>query len=111
MAPTKSSKDKRDKHIRPKLTSAQKNTRRQKFLDLTNAVRDARESYQGAVKSISEKHGRQVSKLLNVIYYLPDHRSKRWTRQQLFLGRARRRANPWNAFLRQKLNEANAGVS
>lgn len=55
MAPTKSSKDKR---IRPKLTTAQKNTRRQKFTDLTNAVRDARESYQKSVKTISEKHRR-----------------------------------------------------
>lgn len=46
------------------------------------------------------------------IYYLPGHqRSQRWTRQQLFLGRVRRRANPWNAFLREKLNEANAGAS
>ena len=44
-------------------------------------------------------------------FYLPGQRSARWTRQQLFLGRAHRCANPWNAFLRQKLSEANAGAS
>jgi hypothetical protein len=47
-----------------------------------------------------------------MIYYLPgQQRTERWTRQQLFLGRVRRRANPWNAFLRKKIQEANAGVS
>jgi hypothetical protein len=40
-----------------------------------------------------------------MIYYLPGHqRTPRWTRQQLFLGRVRRRANPWNAFLQKKNN-------
>ena len=55
MAPIKFSKDKR---VQPKLTSAQKETRCQKFVDLADAIHDARESYQGAVKSISEKHRR-----------------------------------------------------
>ena len=65
MAPTKSSKDKRirekhtwEKRIQPKLTAAQKLARRQKFVDLTKAIHDARESYQKSVKTISEKHRR-----------------------------------------------------
>ena len=31
--------------------------------------------------------------------------------KQLFLPRTRRSGNPWNAFLRRKLNEVNAGLS
>jgi len=48
----------KDKRIRPKLTSEQKKTRRQNLLDLTNAIREAQDSHQTAVKSISEKHKR-----------------------------------------------------
>ena len=55
MARTKTSKHKR---LRPKLTSEQIKTRRQKFVDLTNAIRDARDSHQEAVKNISQKHRR-----------------------------------------------------
>jgi hypothetical protein len=56
MAPTKSSK--KDKRIRPKLTPAQKETRRQKFIDLTNAIGEARNSYQEAAHDIAKQHGR-----------------------------------------------------
>jgi hypothetical protein len=55
MARTKTSKDKR---IRPKLTNEQIKARRQKFVDLTNAIRAAQDSHQEAVKTISEKHRR-----------------------------------------------------
>ena len=51
-------KNPKDKRIRPKLTSAQIKTRRQKFVDLTNAIRNARDSHQDTVKNISEKHRR-----------------------------------------------------
>ena len=36
-------------------------------------------------------------------------RSKKWTKNQLFLGRVRRRANPWNAYVRERLQVANEG--
>jgi hypothetical protein len=55
MARTKTSKPKR---IQPKLTSDQTEARHQKFVDLTNAICEARDSHQEAVKSISEKHRR-----------------------------------------------------
>jgi hypothetical protein len=59
MARTKTSKDKR---IRPKLrlTNEQIKARRQKLVELTNAIHAARDSsHQEAVsKTISEKHSR-----------------------------------------------------
>jgi hypothetical protein len=36
-------------------------------------------------------------------------RSKSWTKNQLFLGRVRCRANPWNAYVRERLRAANEG--
>jgi hypothetical protein len=112
MAPTKSSKDKhiqgkhtQEKHIWPKLTTAQKIMRCQKFVDLTDAIRDARESYQKSVKTISEKHRRQVSNIVNFYFYLPGKRSERWTRQQIFLGRVHQRANPWNAWFNHQTTQ------
>jgi hypothetical protein len=33
----------------------------------------------------------------------------KWTRGQLFLQRMRRKPNPWNAFVTERLDEANAG--
>ena len=51
-------KPSKEKHIRPKLTTEQIKRRREKFVDLTNAISDARDSHQKAVKNISEKHRR-----------------------------------------------------
>ncbi|KAI0245902.1 hypothetical protein BJV78DRAFT_1158297 [Lactifluus subvellereus] len=89
MARTKSSEKK--KRFRPKLTSAQKEAHCKKLLGLTEDIDSARKVYQEAAHDIAEKHGR----------------SQRWTRQQLFLGRLQHCSNPWNAFLRKKLREAN----
>lgn len=38
-------------------------------------------------------------------------RTSKWMRKQLFLPRTCCSGNPWNAFLRWKLNEVNAGLS
>jgi hypothetical protein len=56
MAPTKPSK--KDKRVRPKLTQAQKEARKEKIADLTNAIDDARNFYQDAACDIAEKYGR-----------------------------------------------------
>jgi hypothetical protein len=109
MAPTKSSK--KAKRVRPKLTEGQKETCRKKFADLSNAIETARESYKQAVCEISENHGRYVIFELKYVCYLVCKRTQRWAQQQLFLGCIWHCANLWNAFLQQKLHEANAGSS
>ncbi|KIM51896.1 hypothetical protein SCLCIDRAFT_142287 [Scleroderma citrinum Foug A] len=55
--------------IRPHLTEAQKNARREKFIALTNDVQQAHAIYSNKVQAISKKHGQ----------------SERWTSCQLYI--------------------------
>ena len=48
------------KRVRPKLTSAQKQSRRKRFVDLTNAIGVARAVYEEEATSIAETFGRFV---------------------------------------------------
>jgi hypothetical protein len=48
----------RTKRIRAKLNSDQKELRRKKLVDLTNAVTEARDQYEETSRSIAEIHGR-----------------------------------------------------
>lgn len=79
-------------------------------MDLTDAIVNARANYHGEVEAISRKFGRYVSLItfleVSESTYL---RTRQWTRNQLFLMKSRRAANPWNAFVRDKLKEENAG--
>jgi hypothetical protein len=56
MAPTKSSV--KAKRVRPMLTQAQREARREKFANLTNAIDEARNLYQNAAHDIAEKYKR-----------------------------------------------------
>jgi hypothetical protein len=48
------------KKVRPKLTSAQKESRRKKFVDLTKAIGVARAAYEEEATSIAETFGRFI---------------------------------------------------
>ncbi|KAG2029148.1 hypothetical protein BDR03DRAFT_987951, partial [Suillus americanus] len=87
------------KKIRPQLTTCQKAARHAKFVALTDDVNGARTTYMDQVQVLAKKHGR----------------SERWTRRQLYLGgqtvRRSRRPNAWNAFVCQRLDDINEGLS
>lgn len=55
MAPTSTSKHQR---VRAKLTTEQKTKRHNKFVNLTNAIATARETYQEEARAIAQDHGR-----------------------------------------------------
>ncbi|KAG1784997.1 uncharacterized protein HD556DRAFT_1451162 [Suillus plorans] len=84
------------KHICAKLTDIQKAACRTKLVKLTDAITTAQDTYQEEASAIAKDNGLSL----------------RWTRRQLYTGKGvfnRRCANPWNAFVRQKLNEENEG--
>ncbi|KAG1719408.1 hypothetical protein EDD22DRAFT_963254 [Suillus occidentalis] len=82
--------------IRAKLTDTQKAARRTKLVKLTNAITTAQDAYHEEACAIAKDNGRSL----------------KWTRKQLYTSRGvfnRRSANPWNAFVKQKLDEENKG--
>jgi len=96
------------KKIRPRLTDEQKNTRREKFVALTNDIEQARTVYSNKIENISKKHGRYVFQSVTWTLIYTVIRSERWTSRQLFIStRARRRPTAWNGFVRERLNDIN----
>ncbi|KAG2744460.1 hypothetical protein P692DRAFT_20745511 [Suillus brevipes Sb2] len=84
------------KHIHAKLTDTQKAACRTKLVKLTNAITTAQDAYHEEACAIAKDNGRSL----------------KWTRKQLYTSRGvfnRRSANPWNAFVKQKLDEENKG--
>ncbi|KAI6149058.1 hypothetical protein EDD17DRAFT_1514058 [Pisolithus thermaeus] len=84
------------KCVRPKLSSGQKEERRARQMKLASDIASARGAYAQEARDIAQTHGRSL----------------KWTRVQLLMGqnlRDRRRINSWNAFIRAKLREVNAG--
>ena len=98
------------KRIRPQLTDEQKNTRREKFVALTNDIEQARAVYSNKIKNISKKHGRYVFQSVTWTLTYTAIRSERWTSCQLFISsvtRPHRRPTAWNSFIRERLNDIN----
>ncbi|KAG1785113.1 uncharacterized protein HD556DRAFT_1451008 [Suillus plorans] len=87
------------KKVRPQLTTCQKAACRAKFIALTDDVNSARTTYMDQVQVLAKKHGH----------------SEHWTRCQLYLGgqtvRRSQRPNAWNAFVHQRLDDINEGLS
>ncbi|KIK33234.1 hypothetical protein CY34DRAFT_18499 [Suillus luteus UH-Slu-Lm8-n1] len=84
------------KRVRAKLTMVQKVARHEKSVKLSNALATAQDAYQEEARAIAQEHGRSL----------------KWTRKQLHVGKGifnKRSANPWNVFVRQKMNEYNEG--
>ncbi|KAG1719263.1 hypothetical protein EDB19DRAFT_1836913 [Suillus lakei] len=82
------------KHVRTKLTMVQKVACHEKFVKLTNALTTAQDAYQEEARAIAQEHGRSL----------------KWTCKQLHMGKGifnKCRMNPWNAFVRQEMNEYN----
>ncbi|KAG0695960.1 hypothetical protein DFH29DRAFT_1004997 [Suillus ampliporus] len=93
MAPISTSKHQR---VRAKLTTEQKAKQRNKFVNLTDAIATACETYQEEARAIAQDHGQSL----------------KWTRRQLHTTKTflnRWSANPWNAFVRKNLNKYNEG--
>ncbi|KAG1879872.1 hypothetical protein F4604DRAFT_1679435 [Suillus subluteus] len=81
-----------------KLTDTQKAARRTKSVKLTDAITTAQNAYHEEACAIAKDNGRSL----------------KWTRRQLYTSKGafnRRRANPWNAFVKQKLDEENKGCA
>ncbi|KAI5989490.1 hypothetical protein EDD15DRAFT_2370108 [Pisolithus albus] len=84
------------KRVRPKLSNGQKEERRARQMKLASDIASAQRAYVQEARDIARNHGRSL----------------KWTRVQLLKSqnlRDRRRVNSWNAFIRAKLREANAG--
>ncbi|KAI5981259.1 hypothetical protein EDD15DRAFT_2379892 [Pisolithus albus] len=84
------------KRVRPKLSNGQKEERRARQMKLASDIASAQRAYVQEARDIARNHGRSL----------------KWTRVQLLKSqnlRDRRRINSWNAFIRAKLREANAG--